>query len=105
MLIDLNMDLLEYCAKTLNINTPYAFSSTFGVKAKGTRRLLQLVQSVGGKEYLTGLGSKDYLDEEEFRLEGIKLIWQQHVQLIYRRPYGEFEPNLSVVDYFFSTVI
>ena len=101
-LIDLNIDLLKFSAKELNINTPYTFSSSLKIKSNGTQRLVDLVKAVGGNEYLSGLGSKDYLDENIFRKNNINVLWHNFQHPIYKQLYGDFEKNLSILDFLFN---
>ena len=99
MLIDLNFDLLKFCAAQLGIKTQLKMASDFGVKTKGTQRLIDLVKSVGGTTYLTGTGSKAYLDEDLFREHEIELRWQEFRHPIYQQLNSGFVENLSGLDY------
>lgn len=98
-LIDLNIDLLRFVAAELDINTPIVFASSFKVKAKGSERLVALTKSAHGTTYLTGMGSKDYLDESLFSKESIEVIWHEYEQPIYNQLSGTFIPKLSAIDY------
>ena len=102
LLIDLNMDLLKYCAQRLSIKTPFIFSSALNIKSFGTQRLVELVNSVGGDKYLTGTGAKEYLEENLFQNKNIKVLWQKFEHPVYNQMYGTFEKKLSVIDYFFN---
>ena len=99
LLIDLNMELLKYCSNMLEINTPIKYSSSFSTTSKGTDRLVELVQSSTGNIYLSGLGAKDYLNEEAFSKENIEVVWQKFYHPIYRQLYGKFDEMLSVIDF------
>ncbi len=103
LLIDLNTDLLKYCAGVLQINTPFCFSSEFQEPSKGTENLIRLVKAVKGDTYLTGLGSKDYLDEKEFNKQGIKVIWQDFNHPVYLQLHGTFDKMLSIIDFLMMT--
>lgn len=98
-LIDLNMELLNFLASELAITTPTVFASEFNIKSKSTQRLLELVKSVNGSIYLTGMGSKDYLDESLFRKENIQVMWQEYTHTVYTQLHGKFIPMLSSLDY------
>lgn len=98
-LIDLNMDLLRFAAAELNIGTPVAFASSYHVASQATQRLVDLVKSVEGAVYLTGLGSRDYLDESLFQKEKIRVAWQDYSYPVYPQLHGEFIPMLSSLDY------
>ena len=99
LLISFNMNLLRLCSKMLGINTPVVFASEFNVKSTGSRRLVDLVKSVGGDDYLTGSGSRDYLDEAIFKKEGINVCWQEFKNPVYKQLHGGFEEMLSVLDF------
>ena len=99
LLIEFNMDLLRLCSKMLGVNTPLAFASDFNIKSTGSQRLVDLVQSVGGKEYLTGTGARDYLEEELFKKVGIGVHWQEFEHPVYKQLHGSFEKMLSVLDF------
>jgi len=102
LLIDLNMDLLKYCAQELSIKKPFIFSSTLNIKSVGTQRLVELVNAVGGDKYLTGTGAKEYLEENLFQNKNIKVLWQKFEHPIYNQMYGTFEKKLSIIDYLFN---
>lgn len=99
-LIDLNIDLLEFSAEDLGIAVPKVFSSEYKIQIKGTQRLVDLVIAVGGKTYITGTGSKDYLQTELFEEENINVIFQriEHIKDMY----GVKNIDLSILDYFFT---
>ncbi|MDY7000166.1 MAG: WbqC family protein [Thermodesulfobacteriota bacterium] len=98
-LIDLNMELLRFCARRMGIAVPTAFSSQWTVSGTGTRRLVELVAARGGDVYLTGLGSRDYLERGPFSDAGIKVAWQEFDHPVYPQLHGAFEKGLSVLDY------
>lgn len=98
-LMDFNMDLLRFVATELKISKPVLFASSFNIRSSATTRLVELVKSVCGTVYLTGTGSKDYLDETIFKKENIEVLWHQYEHPIYDQLFGKFVPKLSVIDY------
>ena len=98
-LIDLNIDLLHFLADELGITIPSVFASEYKITSTSTQRLIDLVRAVDGTDYLTGLGSKDYIDESLFKEENIRVVWQEFQHPIYRQLHGEFIPKLSSLDY------
>ena len=98
-LIDLNMDFLKFCAAQLGIDTPVLKASSYSVMGTKSEKLLGLVNAVGGSVYLTGTGSRDYLDEKIFLDAGVEVKWQEYESPIYPQLHGEFEKMLSVLDY------
>lgn len=99
LLVDLNLDLLRYCAGELYIETPIEKASRFGVTASSTKRLVELVAACGGDSYLTGLGARDYLEEELFAEKDIEVVWQKFEHPVYTQLHGPFIEALSVLDY------
>ncbi len=98
-MIDLNIALLKEFALILGINVPCRFSSEYKVTSIGTQRLVDLMSIAGGDVYLTGQGSKGYLEEEMFEQKNIKVLWHDYEHPIYSQLYGEFLPMLSTLDY------
>ena len=98
-LIDLNVDILEYVASKMNIDTPYVFSSEYNITEKSTEKLKLLTLKNGGNKYLTGIGSKNYLEEQKFNDEGVEVVWQDFKHPEYPQLHGEFIPKLSCLDY------
>jgi hypothetical protein len=97
-LIDLNLDLLEMCRGFLGITTPTALASDTPVHAASSQRLLELVLRHHGDAYLTGTGSRDYLDESLFLESGVSVQWQKYEPAPYPQLNGPFEAKLSVLD-------
>ena len=68
-----------------------------------TERLLSLCKQAGAQEYLSGPSAKDYIDEELFRREGIKLAWMNYDGYSpYRQLFGTFEGTVSILDLIFN---
>lgn len=97
-LMGFNLKLLKYVSGLLDINTPFKFSSEFGINSKGTERLLELVKKVNGTDYLTGTGSRDYLDESAFSKGDIGVTWDEFDFPVYNQVYDNFIPKLSILD-------
>jgi len=98
-LIDFNIHFLRFVASKLGITTPIDSASNYNVKSTSTQRLVDLVRSVGGTDYLTGLGSKDYLDESLFSRDNINVKWQKYQHPMYKQLHGDFIPMLSSLDF------
>lgn len=98
-LFDLNMDLLRFVGDELGITSPLVFASDYNIGSAGSRRLLDLVKAVSGSAYLTGEGSKAYLNETLFSREKIQVVWQEFEHPVYRQLHGRFVPMLSVLDF------
>jgi hypothetical protein len=58
----------------------------------------------GADTYLAGSGAAAYVDEAEFAAAGINLVYSDYSydMVQYPQRYGEFIPNLSVLDWIFN---
>ena len=74
-------------------------SSEIGIQTKAEARVIEIVQKVGGYTYLSGDGGRNYQTEEHFTKAGIELVYPGFKPLEYRQQWGEFIPNMSVIDY------
>tara|TARA_B100000963_G_C22490574_1_gene609076 strand:+ start:42 stop:719 length:678 start_codon:yes stop_codon:yes gene_type:complete len=100
-LVDLNMELIYLVMKILNINTKILKSSDMIEEGKSTKLLVNLCKQVGATTYLSGIGAKDYLDEDEFLSNNIELVFNSPLlPTKYKQIYNkiEFLNDLSVVD-------
>ena len=101
-LIEINLDFLEFLFEFFNLEPRPLFSSDLHIPGKSTDRLVELVQQVGGDRYLTGTGSRAYLEEVKFTEKGIAVAWQKFDPPDYPQMHGEFISHLSSIDMVFN---
>jgi hypothetical protein len=103
-LADLNIFLMLEIAGLLGIggDTAVARSSELGVSGRKTTLNINIIKRLGGDLYLSGTEAKDYQDEDEFRKNSIKLIYQNIFEYLSAHPYhqsdSEFLNGLSIID-------
>ena len=90
--------LIEIHRKILGISTPIHRSSKLGVTTMKSQRLVDICQGLGADTYLSGSGARDYIDENTFKIAGIKLIYQDFHHPNYSQAYPGFEPYLASLD-------
>jgi hypothetical protein len=74
-----------------------------GVSGRATELVINMCKAVGADTYLSGIHGMDYLEQDEFAKNGIKLIFQDFKHPAYSQCQpGEFVPNLSVIDMIFN---
>lgn len=73
-------------------------SSQMNVGGTSGERVLQLVQAVGGTDYLTGHGARNYLDHEAFNANGISVSYMTYDPLPWPQPHGDFTPFVTGLD-------
>lgn len=101
-LADLNISLVRKIQTWLDLPAELVLSSSLdppeGLTA--TERIVWLVKAVGGKTYLSGPGGRDYLERSRF--QEVQLVYDDYRPSPYDQLFGEFVPNLSVVDSLFN---
>jgi len=103
MLIDLNMHLIRGIMKFLNIDKPLVMSSSIGVCERKSDLILAQCKAIKADVQFAGAGARGYLNVKRFEEEGLRVIFQDFKYPVYNQLYGDFVPNLSVVDYLFCT--
>jgi len=101
-LIDLNVFIIKYINELLNIKIPVYYESDLNIEGEKTTRIINICKKLNADTYLSGIGGKEYLIEEEFIKTGIKLIYQNFKHPVYTQVYPGFEPFMSIVDLLFN---
>ena len=101
-LIDLNLELLYWLTKQLNISTPMVLSSELGVPGSNVQRLIDIINSLGGSCFYEGSAGKNYIDVHLFEDAGISVTFQQYDHPRYLQLYGDFMSHLSIIDLLFN---
>jgi len=101
-LADLNKVLIRTVADLLGIRRNFINASELNAAGNGTDLLVSICRETGGNIYLSGEGGKGYMDEEKFKEAGIEIRYANFKQPAYKQLYGDFIPNLSVLDLLFN---
>ncbi len=101
----LNQSLIRLISKDiLGLPTEFAQSSDFELPGKKTERLIELLKKCGADYYLSGPAAKDYLKEEAFEQEGIRLEYKDYSGYPeYPQFYPPFEHSVTILDLLFHT--
>ena len=100
-LSEVNQRFISIINRWLGSRTQLHSSADFAERTSPDRtaRLVQLVQAVGGTEYLVGPAAASYIDEAQFTQAGITLTWMSYDGYPeYRQLHGAFEHRVSVLD-------
>jgi hypothetical protein len=104
--VDLNVHIIEYILKQLDIRTPIHFESALDIKNTKTDRIIEICRKLKADTYLSGIGGKDYLEEGKFSQAGLKLIYQDFRHPVYQQQFMEnekdFLPYMSILDLLFN---
>jgi hypothetical protein len=100
LLAGLTTCIIMQLAGKLKINTKFLFSSDLNVNGKKSRKLINILEKIGGDHYVSPIGSKEYIEQEAvFSSCGIQLEYHDYTPMPYPQINSrEFVPFLSVVD-------
>ena len=82
----------------LNLQCKFLHSSKFDKTSSGSQRVLDIVREIGGTEYITGHGAKNYLDHKSFEQEGIRISYINYLKKPYKQLHGTFTPFVTILD-------
>ena len=102
---DINMKTLFYLMEQLNIDIPIYFTSELlknYVSTGKTQRIIDICIKLDADVYLSGIGGQNYLNENLFEKNNIRLEYQNYIPIEYKQLWGPFVPNLSIIDLLFN---
>lgn len=102
-LSQLNRRFIEAVCDYLGIKTAISNSWDYTLLDGKTERLADLCRQAGGTEYLSGPAAKDYLKENIFTEQGIRLAWFEYSGYPeYPQLWGEFTHGVTILDLLFN---
>jgi len=101
-LLELNLEIINFFIKELELKTKIIFSSELGTTKKKSDLNLEICKSLDADVYLSGNHGKHYLIEEDFQKNGIKVEYQNFQYPKYNQNYEPFIPNMAFIDLLFN---
>ena len=105
-LSELNVSIIIYALEKLEISKDIRFESRLGTTQKSTDRIIEIAKKLRADCYLSGTGGRDYLEEDKFVKEDIKLVYQDFKHPVYRQQFmsgkDDFIPYMSILDLLFN---
>ncbi len=102
-LSQLNSTAIKKICNYLNISTPIVFASDLNINQEDRNlRIIEICKNLNGTIYLSGNGGKKYNDESLYQQQHITLKYTTFVPPTYNQLYGDFLPNLSILDTLFN---
>jgi len=99
---ELNISLIKWVMKKLNINTPVIHSRELKPAGSRTERLIDILTKLNADTYLSGPSASEYLDLELFRNTGIGLEYKSYSYLEYNQQFLPFEHGVTILDLIFN---
>ena len=98
-----NTELNRFLFRQFGIDTElYNASEDFELHGRKDERILQMCDELGADTYLSGTGAAAYHRPELFDEKDVRLEYSDFSPEPYHQLYGNFIPNLSVIDYIFN---
>jgi len=99
-LVDLNVKLLRWLMKVMDINTPLIMASSLGREGKRTKLLANICQELGATQYVSPVGSAEYLLNEMRILKDSKVetVFHNYKHPEYRQLFPPFVAFASALD-------
>ena len=95
--------MIEYIRDKLGLgDKPTVLASHLKLSDDPTGRLIDICKILGADTYLAGRDGAKYMDLERFKDSGIKVITQDFHHPSYPQRFGDFGPQLSVIDLLFN---
>lgn len=100
----ITIGIIEWFKDSLGIKTPTVRSSTLPVDGKRTELLANICVSLGADEYLSPLGSAEYLVGELplMTSKGIEVTFHHYEHPVYQQLYPPFQPYACALDLLFN---
>ncbi len=98
----LNIDIIKFLIEALNIKINFDYSSNYSLNLEKEKLIFELCKLNDCTQYLTTIGSKDYL--EDFKVvpkTNIKISYFEYEDIKYNQSDENFIPKLSILDLLF----
>ena len=69
-----NINLIKFISDKLKIKKEFILSSSLNIQKDRTKKIISILELVRAKKYLSPIGAKDYLKEDEFEKTKVELL-------------------------------
>jgi hypothetical protein len=102
-LTELCHEMLKIFVRILGIKTEIILSSDMkNAESTKTQLLINICKELDATIYISGILGKNYINEDGFNKENIKLIFQEYRHPIYNQLHEDFLPYMSIIDLLFN---
>lgn len=95
---EVNDTFFKYFMTKLGLNAKVFYLSELDVSGTKSELVLEICRVFQAGTYISGTGSKGYLDEKSFAESGIVIDYLESISPVYMQPYKEFIEGLSMLD-------
>jgi len=104
-LIELNINIIKGICDFLEVEVDFYYSSALGVgEFNKNRKIIAILKELSASQYLYAEGAWEYMEKELYIYQDnkIQLLPLKFIQPVYSQLFGEFIPNLSIIDMIFN---
>ncbi|HZU42534.1 MAG TPA: WbqC family protein [Terriglobales bacterium] len=99
-LSDLNLRIIEWLCSAMQVRRNFVSASALQATGRRTELLANICVELGATEYLSPLGSAEYLlaEMQAMALRGVDVTFQHYEHPVYRQQHPPFVPYASALD-------
>ena len=97
-LLEFNLFSIKLLFKKLDIKPKIVFLSELNVSGTKSQLLINILNKLDIKNYISGIGAKDFINLSEFKKKGLEVNYNEFKHPVYKQLYGNFICNLSIID-------
>lgn len=101
-LVDLDIELIHWLAKQLDIRTEIRLSSDLNISGFNVQRLIDIIHALNGNRFYEGSAGENYIDTSVFECAGISVTFQDYKHPVYPQLHGDFLSHFSIIDLLFN---
>lgn len=101
-LCELDIYIMNYILKELDIKTEILYDKDFTFEGKKTNFLTDMCKKTNCETYLSNKGSENYVDLSVFLNENLNHIYMNYIGQEYKQCFRNFVPYLSIIDMMFN---
>jgi hypothetical protein len=98
LLVDFNIDLIQYFWRALSIRAQLLLQSDLGIDGAGTDLLARICEHQSADRLALFPAAEKYVDSAELGRRGVQPVRITYLSPIYPQLWGEFIYNLSILD-------
>ena len=102
-LMDLDLEIISWLLEEIGIQRKIMYSHDLVLTGtRKTMRLISICKQLGADAYLSGSRGRNYIQDDMFKKEGIKLEYHDYVHPEYKQHFEGFVPYMSIIDLLFN---
>ncbi len=101
-LFEFNLNAINIILELLDIKTNIKLLNKIDAKGNKSFLLINILKSLNGKVYVSGMGAKNFINMNEFEKNDLKVNFNNFKHPIYEQLHGKFICNLSIIDILFN---